>query len=57
MVSLKYFELADYYKDNYYDNVVEPAPPNKYVDLNESYFNKGYEYFFYILTTMIAKKL
>lgn len=42
---LEIFELADYYKDNYYNNVVEPAPPNKYVDLNESYFNKGYEYF------------
>lgn len=42
---LEIYELASYYNDNYYSNVTEEAPPNKYVDLNESYFNKGYDYF------------
>lgn len=41
---LELFELPDYFEKNYYINIVEEAPPNKYVDLNDSYFYKGYDY-------------
>lgn len=42
---LEIFELGDYYNEHYYENVTEQAPPNNFVDLNETYFNSGYDYF------------
>jgi len=41
---LDYFELADYYKEHYYENVKEPLPAflaNK----TDDYYNKGLEFF------------
>lgn len=42
---LEIFELGNYFANNYENNVTIEAPPNKYVNLNESYFEKGYNYF------------
>lgn len=42
---LAIFELTDYYKDHYLENVTYDAPPNKYVDIGASYYQKGIEYF------------
>ena len=42
---LKANELADYYKDNYTDNVNLPFPPNSFVDLEQKYYDIGLEYF------------
>lgn len=42
---LELFDLVGYYKDNYDMEVCLPAPPNKYVDLRESYYKKGLKYF------------
>ena len=39
------FELYDYYKRNYKRNIKMKAPPNKWVNLDEKYFNAGAEYF------------
>lgn len=39
------FELADYYTEHFSDVVSCKAPKNKYVDIFQSYFNKGLEYF------------
>lgn len=38
------FEIADIYKDSYDAEVATEAPYNKYVDLRESYFQKGLDY-------------
>lgn len=37
--------LADYYKENYLDNVYLPFPPNSHVDLSQKYYDSGLEYF------------
>ena len=42
---LSIFDLATEYENNYYSNINFKAPPNKWVDLNESYYNQGLEYF------------
>ena len=42
---LELFELKDFFNDNYYNFITEPAPPNKYIDLDSSYFEKGVSYF------------
>lgn len=42
---LELFELADVYKNEYDDYVKTPFPYNKYVDLQESYYNRGLEIF------------
>lgn len=41
---LSLFEISQYYEDNFFDNVTYDAPPNRYVDIKESYYNKGLEY-------------
>ncbi len=41
---LSIFEISQYYEDNFDTYVTEPAPPNKFVDLRESYYEKGLDY-------------
>lgn len=42
---LSEFELPMYYEDHFDEEVWMDAPPNKYKDIKEEYFNKGYDYF------------
>lgn len=42
---LSLFEISQYYEENFDNNIKLNAPPNKFVDLRESYLNKGIEYF------------
>lgn len=42
---LSIFELVDYYKDHYIENVNYDAPPNKFVDIAASYYQHGLDYF------------
>lgn len=39
------FEISQLYEEGFNDAVVHDAPPNKYVDIRQSYFDKGLEYF------------
>ena len=39
------FEISSEYEKLFSDMVVHDAPPNKYVDIKQSYFNKGMDYF------------
>lgn len=39
------YELADIYAQTYYEAMNFSAPPNKYVDLNQSYYDSGLAYF------------
>lgn len=39
------FDLVTAYRDGYNVSVVEDFPPNRYVDLSESYYNAGLKYF------------
>lgn len=39
------FDLADEYNDRFDVEIPEQFPPNKYVDMRESYYNKGLDYF------------
>ena len=39
------FDISDAYEKQFSEDVVHDAPPNKYVDLMESYYNKGHDYF------------
>lgn len=39
------FDVTDEYEKQFSADVVHDAPPNKYVDLMESYYNKGHDYF------------
>jgi len=41
---LSIFEISQYYEENFYYEVTENAPPNKYVDIKQSYFDKGLDY-------------
>ena len=41
---LAVWELLDVYRDGYDQAVTHPFPPNKYVDLAESYYHDGYEF-------------
>lgn len=41
---LALYELEDYYKENYSSNITIDFPPNKWVNLSESYYNSGLEY-------------
>lgn len=43
--ALELYELGDTYEKEYYTQVTLAFPPNKYVDLNASYHDKGLEYF------------
>ena len=42
---LSLFELNDYYEEHFSENVPHDAPPNKYVDIKQSYYEKGLDYF------------
>lgn len=39
------FELNSYYEDHFNEAIPHDAPPNKYVDIRQSYFEKGMDYF------------
>ena len=39
------FEISQEYENLFSQMVVHDAPPNKYVDIKQSYFDKGLEYF------------
>lgn len=41
---LSFFDLSDYYMEHFDLEVTEPFPYNKYVDLRESYYQKGLDY-------------
>ena len=41
---LSLFELPMYYEEHFYEEVPEDAPPNQYVDIKQSYYDKGFEY-------------
>jgi hypothetical protein len=38
------FEISQYYEDHFYDEVTEYAPNNKFVDLSQSYYDKGLDF-------------
>lgn len=42
---LSLYELPDYYEDHFFDEVIEEFPPNKYVDIQQTYYEKGLDYF------------
>jgi len=42
---LESYELLDAYNDGYFAAIQHPAPPNKYVDLGQSYYQSGIDYF------------
>lgn len=42
---LDFYELSQVYKSEYSQNITLSFPPNKYVNLNENYYNSGKEYF------------
>ena len=42
---LEFFELSQIYEEKYRDNVKLKFPPNAYVNLNETYYKAGREYF------------
>lgn len=41
---LSLFELNQYYEENFSSSIPHDAPPNKYVDIRKSYYDKGIEY-------------
>lgn len=41
---LSLFEISQYYIDNFSEVVTCDAPPNKYVDIKQSYYDKGLDY-------------
>lgn len=41
---LSLFELNQYYEDHFDDEIPHDAPPNKFVDIRQSYYEKGIEY-------------
>lgn len=41
---LSLFELNDYYEEHFSESVPHDAPPNKYVDIKQSYYEKGLDY-------------
>ena len=41
---LSLFELNQYYEERFNEAIPHDAPPNKYVDIRQSYFDKGLEY-------------
>ena len=42
---LSLFELNEYYEEHFNEDVPHDAPPNKYVDIKQSYYDKGIDYF------------
>lgn len=41
---LSIFELSSYYEEHFNENIPHDAPPNKYVDMKQSYYDKGLDY-------------
>lgn len=41
---LSLFELNQYYEEHFNECIPHNAPPNKYVDIRQSYYDKGMEY-------------
>lgn len=41
---LNIFNISQYYEENFWTEVSDNAPPNKYVDIKQSYYTKGLEY-------------
>lgn len=41
---LSLFDLSSYYEENFYKAVTCDAPTNKYVDIKQSYYEKGLDY-------------
>ena len=41
---LSLFDLNSYYEEHFNTDVPHDAPPNKYVDIRQSYYDKGLEY-------------
>ena len=39
------FEISQAYEEQFMKTVIHDAPPNKYVDIKQSYFEKGLDYF------------
>lgn len=42
---LSLFELNQYYEDHFNESIPHDAPPNKYVNIRQSYYDKGMDYF------------
>ena len=42
---MELFDILPFIEYNYNSSIITPAPPNAYVDLGESYYNKLYSYF------------
>jgi len=42
---LAIYELSTFYKEGYQNAIQHSAPPNKFVDLNQSYYKAGLKYF------------
>lgn len=43
--TLSIFELSSYYEEHFDENITLSAPPNKFVDLRQSYYQKGLDFF------------
>lgn len=41
---LSLFELSQYYEDHFCEEITFDAPPNKFVDIKQSYYDKGMDY-------------
>ena len=41
---LSIFELNDYYEKHFSEYISHDAPPNKYIDIRQSYYDKGLDY-------------
>lgn len=41
---LSLFEISQYYEEHFNEYVIHDAPPNKYVDIRQSYYDKGLDY-------------
>lgn len=41
---LSLFDLNQYYEEHFNEMILHDAPPNKYVDIRQSYFDKGMDY-------------
>lgn len=41
---LSLFDLNQYYEEHFNEMILHDAPPNKYVDIRQSYFDKGIDY-------------
>lgn len=41
---LSLFDLSSYYEEHYYEEVTCPAPPNKFSDIGQSYYEKGLDF-------------